>query len=113
MESLLKDIILHTGLDYIKSERVICVRSEGSKSKAIARCWGFPTVWKTALNMDVYYVIEVISERFDKLSYDEKVKVLIHELMHIPKSFSGGLRSHNHFSGRVKDLHKIYKKRKK
>ena len=42
-----------------------------------------------------FYLIEVISEKFDKLSKQDQLKTIIHELMHIPKSFGGGFKHHN------------------
>ena len=87
-------IIREAGLSYIDPERIHCVRSNGSRSRAIARIYGLPRAWIVALGWNPGYVIEVISEKFDKLSGGEKVKVLIHELLHIPRTFSGGLRPH-------------------
>jgi predicted metallopeptidase len=76
--------------------RVRCFRSHGSQSKRVlARIWSFPKIWQQALNMQPHYVIEVLSERFDKLAEHQKNEVLVHELKHIPKKFSGGLRKHD------------------
>ena len=96
--------------EYIDRKRVICMRSWGSKSNAIARIWSMPRIWQKALGIKSYYVIEVISERFDKLSEDDKIRTLIHELMHIPKTFSGALVPHKCFGKRIdrRSVEKIF-----
>ena len=64
-----------------------------------------------ALGTKPHYVIEGISERYDKLSEAEKTKVIIHELMHIPKSFGGGFRYHDHVNRKnVEEMYKRYAK---
>jgi predicted metallopeptidase len=74
---------------------VFCVRSRGSKSRRnIARINGLGRIWQEALRLAPSYVIEVISERYDGLSEEDKEKTIIHELLHIPKGFSGGFRPH-------------------
>ena len=50
---------------------------------------------QVAMQRKGFYLIEVISKRFDKLSKVEQEKVIIHELMHIPKTFGGGFTHHN------------------
>ncbi len=81
---------------HIKINDVICLRSFGSTSRrTIARCHALGKAMQLALGRKGFYVIEVISNRFDKLSEEEKIKTLIHELMHIPKSFGGGFIHHN------------------
>ena len=82
------------GLDWLKQTRIFCFRSENSKTTASARIWGLSRIWQEALGQAPAYVIEVISERFDKLSFAEQEKVLIHEIVHIPKNFSGSLVPH-------------------
>lgn len=47
-----------------------------------------------ALKEEAAYIIETISEKFDRLPDFEKDKVLLHELTHIPRNFSGALMPH-------------------
>ena len=82
---------------HIKLDSLVCIRSFGSSSKVtIARCYALGKAMQLALNRGGFYVIEVISKKFDKLSNEEKIKTIIHELMHIPKSFGGGFRHHDY-----------------
>ncbi|MFC1653455.1 putative metallopeptidase [Patescibacteria group bacterium] len=102
---------------HIDRNRIIAFRSEGSKANARARIWSMPRIWQLALNIKAHYVIEVISHHFDHLNEDEQLKVLIHELMHIPKSFSGALVPHRG-AGRRHQVHhtlvnKLFKEYKK
>ena len=97
---------------HLDSNRIICMRSYGSKSRAIARIWGLSRVWQKALNVKSHYIVEVIHPRFDKLSREEQEKTLLHELLHIPKKFSGGLVPHECFGKRIdrRTVDNIYKK---
>lgn len=88
--------------------RIVCVRSYGSQSRhTIARCHALSRVMQLALGVKAHYVIEVISERFDKLSNEEKIKTLIHELLHIPKAFGGGFKYHDVVNRR--NIDKLYR----
>ena len=81
---------------HVKLHSVVCIRSFGSSSsRTIARCHALGKAMQLALNREGFYVIEILSKRFDKLSEIDKTKTLIHELMHIPKSFGGGFRHHD------------------
>ena len=82
--------------DWIKLSRVFTYRSSYSKTRAYARTWGLPSLWQTALKVKPAYIIEVISEHFDKLSETDQDRILIHELTHIPRNFSGALVPHTH-----------------
>lgn len=93
----------------IKEEDFFCVRSYGSSTKrTIARCHGTSKVLQLVLNIKPVYVLEFISERFDKLNEKEKIKIIIHELMHIPKNKGGGFRHHNFVN--EKSVNKLYEK---
>ena len=102
-------------LVHIDVSRIFCYRSYGSKARAYARTWGFPKIFQRALGVQPAYVIEVLSKYYDKLDDDNKKKILIHELLHIPKNFSGALLPHHHRGGRisikVNALFKEYKKK--
>lgn len=90
-------------LMHIKPQSLVCFRSWGSVARARARIWSMPTIWQIALDIQPHYCIEVISEKFDNQSLDDQERILIHELMHIPKTFSGALvphRTHAHRSFR-------------
>ncbi len=89
--------VLRDYFSYIDIERVKCYRSRGSRSGALARIHGLPRIWLIALGIKPMYIIEVLEENYSGLSLDEKVRVVIHELLHIPKKFSGGLRPHGKY----------------
>ena len=105
-----RNILHKLQMIHVDEPRVVCVRSRGSKSKrVIARCHGLSRIMQLALNEKPHYVIEVVSERFDKLNKEEQTKVLIHELMHISHSFGGGFRAHKPHVTRSK-VERMYKK---
>lgn len=79
---------------WVKSSKIHCFRSVNANTRAYARIWGLNRVWQKALRETPAYVIEVIAEKYDRLSDIEKDKVLLHELTHIPQNFSGALMPH-------------------
>lgn len=87
-------ILTMIDMEHIQGERLTVFRSFGSTGRAIARIWSLPRVWQQALSVPPQYVIEVISERFDRMNQEDQDRTLIHELMHIPKTFSGALVAH-------------------
>ena len=100
------------GWKHININRMRFIRSRGSRSKyVLARIHGFPKVFQKALSMNPHYIIEVIGEKYDLLSPDEREKTLIHELLHVPKGFQGGLLPHKNYitKRKVEKLHKLYR----
>ncbi len=102
--SVVREIIMELNLDHIIPDRIYCVRSYNAKTRAVARIYGLPKPWMTA-GLEPGYVIEFVSERFDKQNCHEKIKTIIHELLHIPSTFSGGLRPH----GRIVNGRNVYR----
>ncbi len=98
---------------HIDANRVVCLRSTGSTARrVVARCHALGKIWQLALDTRAHYLIEVITEQYEKLSDDEKDKILIHELMHIPHSFGGGFRNHKPYvtNRTVEAMYKKFKK---
>ena len=99
---------------HIKIEKIKCFRSYGTSSRGtLARCHTLGKIMQKALDTQAFYVLEFLSERFGRLSEEEKTKIIIHELMHIPKTFGGGFKHHNWVSDKnVNEMYKRYKKAK-
>jgi predicted metallopeptidase len=91
---------------HVVIERVKCFRSYGSSSRGtIARCHALGKLMQQAIGVKAYYALEFIHERFDKLSKEEQIKTIIHELMHIPKTFGGGFKHHDWVTEKNVNLH--------
>lgn len=91
---LMRHVLKRTPFTHVKATQITCMRSKKATSRAYARIWSFPKIWQKALDHPPHYIIEVLSQHFDKLSDDDKIRTIIHELMHIPKNFSGALVPH-------------------
>ena len=99
---------------HIDLANVRCYRSWGTSSRGtIARCHALNKIMQKAIGIKAVYVLEFLSERFERLDNEEKIKVIIHELMHIPKSFGGGFIHHNFVTDRIVNrVYQEYKHRK-
>ena len=87
-------LVLSLDIKWVDVDKIVAFRSQNSKARAYARIWGLNKVWQMALNQEPSYVIEVLSERYDNLPQRKQDEILIHELCHIPKNFSGSLLPH-------------------
>ncbi len=96
---------------HIFINRIKCFRSYGTSSRGtIARCHALGKLMQKALGIKAVYALEFLSERFDRMDKEEQLKVIIHELMHIPKTFGGGFKHHDYVT--EKNVNLMYKKYK-
>ena len=96
LQKRMEEAVRLLGMKHVDVERVVCMRSFGSKTKrTLARCHALGKVMQLAMGTKAWYAIEFL-EKFEGLSDIEQDKVIIHELMHIPQTFGGGFRHHDH-----------------
>ena len=108
LKERMSEIINSLGMEHIDANRVECIRSFGSSTKrTIARCHALGKLMQKAMKTKAFYAIEFL-EIFDRMNRKEQDKVIIHELMHIPKSFGGGFRHHDYVCEKNVDL--LYEK---
>ena len=110
-----REIVNQLGWNWVDLNHVAFIRSYGSQSRGtIARCHALGKAMQLGMGRTKgFYLIEVISKRFDKMSPEEQTKVIIHELMHIPKTFGGGFKHHNVVNEKnVKTIYEHYCKLK-
>jgi len=97
IQEIAEEVVRKLDWSHVLIDHVAFLRSTGSKARrTIARCHALGKAMQIGMGRKKgFYLVEVISEKFDKLSVEEQLKVIIHELMHIPKSFGGGFIHHN------------------
>ncbi len=81
------------GYSHIRMDSVSVVRSNSS-ARAYARIWGVGRVLQVGLGIGPAYVIELVEPNFSGLPCWEKIRVIVHELAHIPTTFSGYVMAH-------------------
>ena len=112
IKNTIEKLVVELQFTHIDVSRIHCIRSFDAKTRAYARIWGMSKLFFEVAGIKANYIIEVVSKRYDKLSEREKIKTLIHELMHIPKTFSGALLSHRgpHHAINDRDVEKIIRR---
>jgi len=108
-------IVSSLGIKSLNIKRIFCLRSTNSKTRAYARIWGLTSIWQQVLKIKPCYIVEVISEKYDNLEQNQKDRILLHELNHIPKNFSGALVPHfrrgkRSFKRKLEELVSLYVK---
>jgi predicted metallopeptidase len=90
----IRSLVKALNFTHIKVNNIYCIRSFDANTRAVARIWGMAKLFHEVIGIEPNYIIEVNAKRFDKMGDRDKIKTLIHELMHIPKTFSGALLPH-------------------
>jgi len=111
IQKQIKVLVEKLEFSHIKIKNIHCIRSFDAKTRAVARIWGMAKIFSVVVGIEPHYIIEVNAKRFDKLPERERMKTLVHELLHIPKTFSGALLSHRGNNRRINDreIEKILK----
>ena len=110
LEERVRLIVEAAEMRHIDVSRVRCVRSYGSASRGLAaRIHSASKAFFTGMGLKPAYVIEFVAEVFDNLPPRQQDEVILHELLHIPKSFGGGLVPHGriNFRKEAKTLRKF------
>ncbi|MEK6927494.1 MAG: putative metallopeptidase [Nanoarchaeota archaeon] len=107
LQARMEEIVTKLGMEHVDLKRVKCFRSHGSSTKrTIARCHTIGKLMQKTIGCEAHYAIEFL-ERFERMSAGDQDKVIIHELLHIPKTFGGGFRQHDYVCEEVVEkLHK-------
>jgi len=102
VQARLEDIVrrLPDRFAHVDVRRVVCFRSRGATARIYARIWALPRIFQIALGVEAHYAVEVV-EAFDRRDGAEQDRTLVHELMHIPKTFSGALVPHRCFGRNI------------
>ena len=104
LNARMREIVEILGMEHVDLSRVECIRSYGSSARrTIARCHALGKLMQKAMKVKAHYAIEFL-EIFNKMSKSEQDKVIIHELMHIPRTFGGGFRQHDFVCDRNVDI---------
>ncbi len=109
LQERMEKIVAALAMGHIDLERVKCFRSYGSSTKrTLARCHTIGKLMQKSMGVKAHYAIEFL-EKFEKLPRAEQDKVIIHELLHIPKTFGGGFRQHDYVcEENVEQLHRQF-----
>ena len=94
LEEEIKEAVLRHGLGHLLGVEIAVVYNSRAKSSAVARIWGLSRIFQVAYGWRPAYVIELLAP-FMRLTCEQRVKTLAHELAHIPVTGSGALRPHN------------------